>query len=111
LKNTHGSWNASARTVEQPTSSSKKSNATLITLLIHTTTPLFALRDPGQPGEAEGVFRAALELRPDFAQAHSNLGVALRKQGKQAEAVAERRKARLAPPRSELARSIERELA
>jgi Flp pilus assembly protein TadD len=61
--------------------------------------------------EAIAAFRAALEFKPDFALAYANLGVALRKQGRRAEAVAELHKARdLAPPGSELAGSIEREL-
>jgi hypothetical protein len=57
-------------------------------------------------------YRAALDFKPDFALAYANLGVALRKQGRRAGAVAELHKARdLAPPGSELAGSIERELA
>ena len=66
----------------------------------------------GRLEEAIAAYRAALEFKPDFALAYANLGFALRKRGRWAEAVAELRKARdLAPPGSELAGSIERELA
>ena len=55
-------------------------------------------RGPQQPGqcpqgsgkldEAVACYRRALELKPDFAEAHNNLGTALKNQGKLDEAVA-----------------------
>ena len=47
----------------------------------------------GRLAEAELHYRQALSLKPDFAEAHNNLGVALRAQGKLDEAVASYRKA------------------
>ena len=43
---------------------------------------------PGKPDEAVACYRRALELKPDYAEAHNNLGVALKDQGKLDEAVA-----------------------
>ena len=42
----------------------------------------------GKPDEAVACYRRALELKPDFAEAHNNLGNALQDQGKLDEAVA-----------------------
>ena len=62
--------------------------------------------------EAIAKFREVIRLRPDRADAHCNLGIALRTQGKLEEAIAEFRAARdLAPPDSELAGLVERALA
>ena len=38
--------------------------------------------DQGKPDEAVAEYRTALRLKPDYAEAHSNLGNALRDQGK-----------------------------
>ena len=46
------------------------------------------LKDQGKLDEAVACYRRALELKPDFAEAHNNLGVALKDQGKLDEAVA-----------------------
>ena len=43
--------------------------------------------------EAEASFRRALEIKPDYAEAHSNLGVTLREQGRLTEAEASYRRA------------------
>ena len=56
--------------------------------------------------------RTAIRLSPDRAEPHYDLGLALRKQGKSAEAIAEFHKARdNARPGSELTQLIDRELA
>jgi tetratricopeptide (TPR) repeat protein len=49
-------------------------------------------------GEAEGAFRAALALAPGNAGAHNNLGLALQRQGRAAEAIEEFRRALAADP-------------
>ena len=54
----------------------------------HTTTWALSLKDQGKPDEAVACFRRALELKPDYAEAHYNLGNALKDQGKLDEAVA-----------------------
>ena len=48
---------------------------------------------PGKHGEAEAAYRKAIALKPDYAKAHCNLGIALYYQGKPAEAEAAFRKA------------------
>jgi tetratricopeptide (TPR) repeat protein len=52
-----------------------------------------ALAAQGKISEAIGAYRKAIELRPDYAQAHNGLGTALRSQGKLVEAIAAYRKA------------------
>jgi Flp pilus assembly protein TadD len=57
-----------------------------------------ALRDQGKPGAAADEFRAAIQLRPDDAEAHTGLGNALLRTGRFAAAEAEYRAAiRLRP--------------
>ena len=57
---------------------------------------------PGEADEAIAEYREAMRLKPDFAEAHINLGVALRDQGKLDEAIAEYREAlRLKPDHAE----------
>ena len=46
------------------------------------------MKDQGKLDEAVACYRRALELKPDFAEAHNNLGLALKDQGKLDEAVA-----------------------
>ena len=46
------------------------------------------MKEQGKLGEARACFRRALELTPEFAEAHNNLGNALKDQGKLDEAVA-----------------------
>jgi tetratricopeptide (TPR) repeat protein len=46
------------------------------------------LKDQGKLEEAAACCRRAIELKPDFAQAHNNLGVSLQDQGKLEDAVA-----------------------
>ena len=46
------------------------------------------MKDQGKLDEAVACYRRALELKPDFAEAHSNLGNALKDQGKLDEAIA-----------------------
>ena len=46
------------------------------------------LKDQGKLDEAVACYRRALELKPDYAEAHNNLGNALKDQGKLDEAVA-----------------------
>ena len=71
-----------------------------------------ALHDQGKLEEAIAAYRAAVQIKPDYAMAYYNLGLALKARRKPAEAVAEFRKARKnAPPGSELSRQIDRELA
>ena len=53
-----------------------------------TTTWAIALKDQGKLDEAVACYRRALELKPDYAEAHNNLGNALKDQGKLDEAVA-----------------------
>ena len=45
-------------------------------------------KDQGKLDEAVACYRRALELKPDYAEAHNNLGIALKDQGKLDEAVA-----------------------
>ncbi len=52
----------------------------------------------GKLDEAVSSFRRALALKPDFAEAHSNLGSALKDQGKLDEAVASFRQALIVKP-------------
>ncbi|MGO9468007.1 MAG: tetratricopeptide repeat protein [Isosphaeraceae bacterium] len=57
-----------------------------------------ALHGQGKLAEAVAEYRAAIGLRPDYAEIHNKLGYALRQQGKPDEAIAEFRKAiRLQP--------------
>ena len=51
------------------------------------------LRDQGKLEEAVAAFRRAIGIKPDFAEAHSSLGIVLAKQGKVEEAVAAFRRA------------------
>ena len=51
------------------------------------------MKDQGKLAEAVASYRRALELNPDFAEAHNNLGTTLKDQGKLAEAVASYRRA------------------
>ncbi len=53
----------------------------------------YILAGEGRDAEAAKYFRAAVGLRPDWAEAHSLLGSALARAGKNAEAEAELRKA------------------
>ena len=46
------------------------------------------LKDQGKLEEAVACYRRALELKPDYTEAHNNLGVALKEQGKMDEAAA-----------------------
>ena len=46
----------------------------------------------GKPAEAEAEYRAALKLKPDYAEAHCNLGPLLRRAGRYAEALEEFRR-------------------
>ena len=55
------------------------------------------MRDQGKLEEAIAEYRAAIRLKPDFAEAHCNLGNALTDQGKLDEAVAEYRAAPIRP--------------
>ncbi len=58
--------------------------------------------DQGKLDEAIAEFRAAIRLKPDYAEAHINLGIALQDQGKLEEAIAEYRAAiRLKPDYAE----------
>ena len=58
--------------------------------------------DQGKLDEAVAEYRAAIRLKPDYAEAHYNLGIALTDQGKLDEAVAEYRAAiRLQPDYAE----------
>ena len=59
----------------------------------HTATWAPRLNDQGKLDEAVACYRRALELKPDYAGAHYNLGVALNDQGKLDEAVARYRRA------------------
>ena len=52
-----------------------------------------ALADRGQVDEAIAHYRKALEIKPDYAEAHNNLGVALAGRGQVDEAIAHYRKA------------------
>jgi len=56
------------------------------------------LRDSLRPNEAEQAYRKAIALRPDYADAHCNLGMLLFEEGKQDAALAAfRRTLELAP--------------
>ena len=50
-------------------------------------------RSRAGPAEAEAGFRQALIIRPDYAEAHNNLGSILREQGRLADAEASYRQA------------------
>ena len=57
-----------------------------------------ALRNQGKLDEAIAEYREAMRLKPDYPEAHNNLGVTLKDQGKLDEAIAEYREAlRLKP--------------
>ena len=64
-----------------------------------TTTWARPCKDQGKLDEAVACYRRALELKPDFAEAHNNLGVALQDQGQLDEAVACYRRALELKPR------------
>jgi tetratricopeptide (TPR) repeat protein len=64
-----------------------------------------ALREQGDPVEAEAEFRAAVRIQPGYASAHNNLGIALTDQGRLDEAVAQYREAIRLNPNLELAHS------
>jgi Flp pilus assembly protein TadD len=51
------------------------------------------LKELGRPGEAEASYRKAVAIKPDFAEAHSNLGIALQELGRLEEAKASYSKA------------------
>ena len=51
------------------------------------------LADRGQVDEAIAQYRKALEIKPDYAEAHSNLGFALAGRGQFEAAIAHYRKA------------------
>src|SRR5262245_19485374 len=64
-----------------------------------------ALREAGEPGEAEGFYWAALVIRPGTSGIFTNLGNALQDQGKLEEAIACHKKAldpQLAPAHTNL---------
>ena len=54
----------------------------------HTTTWALPWPDQGEADEAVACYRRALELKPDYAEAHNNLGIVLTAQGHLDEAVA-----------------------
>ena len=58
-----------------------------------TTTSAWLLADRGQIDEAMAHYRKALEIKPDYAEAHNNLGIALAGRGRIDEAIAHYRKA------------------
>ena len=63
-----------------------------------TSTSALPLPHQGKLDEAIADYREAIRLKPDYLEAHSNLGVALASQGKPEEAIAECREAiRLKP--------------
>ena len=45
---------------------------------MHTTTWAMPFREQGQLAEAVAQYQEAIRLRPDYAEAHYNLGIALR---------------------------------
>ena len=51
------------------------------------------MKDLGKLQEAELSYRKAIEIKPDFAEAHSNLGIILKDLGKLQEAELSTRKA------------------
>jgi Flp pilus assembly protein TadD len=53
-----------------------------------------ALANPGTWDGAIAEYRAAIRIKPDYAEAHSSLGLVLAVQGKLDDAIAEYRKAR-----------------
>ena len=53
-----------------------------------TTSSAIILIDADRPDEAEAAYRKAIALRPDHAESHCDLGMALWKQGKLAPALA-----------------------
>ena len=60
--------------------------------------PRNPLRNQGKLDEAIAEYRQAIRLIPDFAEAHNDLGIALKEQGKPDESIAEYRQAiRLKP--------------
>jgi len=66
-----------------------------------------ALTEQGKINEAIVAYRKAIELRPDYAQAHNALGTALRSQGNVVEAVAAYRGAlELAPDHAEARKNL-----
>ena len=56
-------------------------------------TSALALADQGKLDEAIAAYRQAIDIKPDYAEAHSNLGIALADQGKLDEAIAAYRRA------------------
>jgi Flp pilus assembly protein TadD len=62
----------------------------------------------GQVDDAVSVFRAVVRERPDYAEAHNNLGIALGSQGRLPEAIAQFEQAlRLKPGFADAQRNLE----
>src|ERR1700749_3083146 len=57
-----------------------------------------ALHAAGRLGESERLYNAVLQLRPDWAEAHNDLGVVLAALGRQAEAAPHFERARALAP-------------
>jgi tetratricopeptide (TPR) repeat protein len=66
----------------------------------------------GQPDEAIRHFQEAIRLKPDYAEAHSNLGTAFYQQGRTGEAIREFQEAlRLRPDFADAQRNLDLALA
>ncbi len=64
----------------------------------------------GKLRQANAAFRMAISLRPTFARAHANLGIALARLGRTKEAITEAKRALQIDPKQPAARSLLREL-
>ncbi len=73
---------------------------------------MYALVARGEEGRAADHLRRAVELRPDFLEAHNNLGILLAGSGRLDEAIAQFRRAlEIAPASAEVRRNLDLALA
>ena len=72
-----------------------------------TTTSASVLADRGQVDEAIAHYQKALEIKPDFAEAHNNLGAALAGRGQFDEAIAHSKALEIKPDYADVHRNLD----